>query len=117
MAKKPTIYDVAERAAVSIATVSLSFTQPHRVRESTRKLVMEAAHELGYLPSASARGLAFASLALWATGAMADWIPPRIPSPGTATGPISEFVNIRINGTVVGSLAGLVIYAVAQVLF
>ncbi len=58
MAKKPTIYDVAERAAVSIATVSLSFTQPHRVRESTRTLVMEAAHELGYLPSASARGLA-----------------------------------------------------------
>ncbi|MCZ9884508.1 LacI family DNA-binding transcriptional regulator [Arthrobacter sp. B2a2-09] len=58
MAKKPTIYDVAERAVVSIATVSLSFTQPHRVRESTRKLVMEAAHELGYLPSASARGLA-----------------------------------------------------------
>lgn len=58
MAKKPTVYDVAERAGVSIATVSFAFTQPHRVRESTREAVEEAALALGYLPSASARGLA-----------------------------------------------------------
>lgn len=58
MAKKPTVYDVAERAGVSIATVSFTFTQPHRVRESTREAVLDAARALGYLPSASARGLA-----------------------------------------------------------
>ncbi|UVJ40158.1 LacI family DNA-binding transcriptional regulator [Arthrobacter sp. CJ23] len=58
MAKRPTVYDVAERAGVSIATVSFTFSQPHRVKESTRHSVEQAARELGYLPSASARGLA-----------------------------------------------------------
>lgn len=58
MAKRPTVYDVAERAGVSIATVSFTFSQPHRVKESTRESVERAARELGYLPSASARGLA-----------------------------------------------------------
>jgi LacI family transcriptional regulator len=52
------VYDVAERAGVSIATVSFAFSQPHRVRESTRNSVLDAARELGYVPSASARGLA-----------------------------------------------------------
>ena len=56
--KGPTVYDVAERAKVSIATVSFTFTQPHRVRESTRNVVLDAARALGYVPSASARGLA-----------------------------------------------------------
>jgi DNA-binding LacI/PurR family transcriptional regulator len=58
MGKSPTVYDVAERAGVSIATVSFAFTQPHRVKETTRNLVLEAAVALGYVPSASARGLA-----------------------------------------------------------
>lgn len=58
MVKSPTVYDVAERAGVSIATVSFAFSQPHRVKESTRKSVLDAAHALGYVPSASARGLA-----------------------------------------------------------
>lgn len=58
MAKRPTVYDVAERAGVSIATVSFTFSQPHKVRESTREAVEEAARALGYLPSANARGLA-----------------------------------------------------------
>lgn len=58
MVKGPTVYDVAKRAGVSIATVSTAFTQPHRVRDSTRDSVLEAARALGYVPSASARGLA-----------------------------------------------------------
>lgn len=58
MPRRPTVYDVAERAGVSIATVSFAFRQPQRVRESTRDSVLEAAKELGYVPSASARGLA-----------------------------------------------------------
>jgi DNA-binding LacI/PurR family transcriptional regulator len=56
--RRPTVYDVAERAGVSIATVSFTFRQPERVREATRAAVLVAARELGYVPSASARGLA-----------------------------------------------------------
>jgi len=55
---RPTVYDVAERAGVSIATVSFAFRQPERVRDSTRAAVEAAARELGYVPSANARGLA-----------------------------------------------------------
>jgi LacI family transcriptional regulator len=58
VAKGPTVYDVAERAGVSIATVSFTFRRPKKVRESTRQLVHAAAQELGYIPSANARGLA-----------------------------------------------------------
>lgn len=58
-ANKPTVYDVAERAGVSIATVSFTYQQPDRVRESTRETVLRAARELGYVPNASARGLAY----------------------------------------------------------
>ena len=58
MAKRPTVYDVAERAGVSIATVSFTFRQPERVKQSTRDSVLVAAGALGYVPSASARGLA-----------------------------------------------------------
>lgn len=58
MAKAPTVYDVAERAGVSIATVSMTFRRPHKVKEETQKIVLEAAAALNYVPSASARGLA-----------------------------------------------------------
>ncbi|MFD1717057.1 LacI family DNA-binding transcriptional regulator [Georgenia deserti] len=56
--KTPTVYDVAAQAGVSIATVSRVFRQPEAVREATRERVMAAVRELGYVPSASARGLA-----------------------------------------------------------
>jgi LacI family transcriptional regulator len=58
VAKAPTVYDVAERAGVSIATVSMTFRRPHKVKEETRKIVEAAAAALNYVPSASARGLA-----------------------------------------------------------
>ncbi|WP_433888509.1 LacI family DNA-binding transcriptional regulator [Streptomyces sp. CA-111067] len=58
MAKRATVYDVAQRAGVSIATVSFTFSQPQRVKESTRETVLAAAAALGYVPSGSARGLA-----------------------------------------------------------
>ncbi|WP_316745351.1 LacI family DNA-binding transcriptional regulator [Streptomyces sp. MK7] len=54
----PTVYDVAERAGVSIATVSRVYRSPDSVRAATREKVLAAAHDLGYVPSASARGLA-----------------------------------------------------------
>ncbi|SDK15289.1 LacI family transcriptional regulator [Streptomyces indicus] len=52
------MYDVAERSGVSIATVSRVYRSPDTVREQTRQRVLEAARELGYVPSGNARGLA-----------------------------------------------------------
>jgi LacI family transcriptional regulator len=54
----PTVYDVAERAQVSIATVSRVYRNPGTVRPQTRERVLAVARELGYVPSGSARGLA-----------------------------------------------------------
>lgn len=59
MAKAPTvtIRDVAQRAGVSIATVSYVLNESAPVSEATRARVLEAVAELGYRPSAIARGL------------------------------------------------------------
>ncbi|WP_144873808.1 LacI family DNA-binding transcriptional regulator [Microbacterium sp. 1.5R] len=58
MSRKATVYDVAERAAVSIATVSRVLRQPDAVRPATRERVLDAVTALGYVPSGAARGLA-----------------------------------------------------------
>lgn len=54
----PTVYDVAARAQVSIATVSRVYRNPDTVRATTRERVLAVARELGYVPSGNARGLA-----------------------------------------------------------
>lgn len=54
----PTVYQVAERAGVSIATVSRAFADPSKVAPRTREAVYEAARELRYVPAAAARALA-----------------------------------------------------------
>lgn len=56
--KKPTVYDVAREAGVSIATVSRSLRTPEAVRESTRQAIRTAIDHLGYVPSGSAQSLA-----------------------------------------------------------
>lgn len=56
--KHSTVYDVASLAGVSIATVSRYFRDPEAVRPATREMVSAAVRSLGYVPSASARGLA-----------------------------------------------------------
>ncbi|RMF64629.1 MAG: LacI family transcriptional regulator, partial [Bacteroidetes bacterium] len=53
-----TIYDIAERSGVSIATVSRVFNNHARVSEATRRRVLEVAEALGYQPHASAQSLA-----------------------------------------------------------
>jgi LacI family transcriptional regulator len=50
-----TIYDVAKRAGVSIATVSRVLNSPDRVAEETRTLVLTAIDELGFVPKFEAR--------------------------------------------------------------
>lgn len=54
----PTVYDVAEQAGVSIATVSRVYRNPDSVRAQTRQRVLDVARKLGYVPSGNARGLA-----------------------------------------------------------
>lgn len=53
----PTIYDVARRAGVSIATVSRAVNNHDGLRPQTRARVLAAVEELGYSPDATARGL------------------------------------------------------------
>ena len=49
-----TVYEVARRAGVSIATVSRVLNTPERVNESTRTRVHEAIDALGFVPKAEA---------------------------------------------------------------
>lgn len=49
-----TVYEVAEKAGVSIATVSRVLNTPDRVNESTRLRVQQAIDELGFVPKAEA---------------------------------------------------------------
>ena len=58
MRTEATIYDVSRLSGVSTATVSRAFSEPERVRESTRKKVFEAAEALRYYPNAIARAMA-----------------------------------------------------------
>ncbi len=54
---RTTIRDVAERASVSIATVSRVFNNSGAVDEQTRKRVKDAANELRYIPNQAGRSL------------------------------------------------------------
>lgn len=55
---KITIYDVAGKANVSLATVSRVMNNPEKVNPETREKVLRVINELGYRPNAIARGLA-----------------------------------------------------------
>ncbi|SFD26664.1 LacI family DNA-binding transcriptional regulator [Streptomyces aidingensis] len=52
--RDPTIYEVAQRAGVSISTVSLALNQPTRVTSPTRERILAAADELGFVPKVRA---------------------------------------------------------------
>jgi LacI family transcriptional regulator len=52
--RAPTIYDVADKAGVSIATVSRVLNTPHQVNEEKRLKVFAAIDHLGFTPSAEA---------------------------------------------------------------
>jgi LacI family transcriptional regulator len=56
--RPPTIYDVAQRAGVSIATVSRVFRNTAPVATATRSKVLDAVAELGFTPSRAGRSLA-----------------------------------------------------------
>lgn len=54
----PTIKDIADRASVSISTVSRVLNDKSIVRQDTRQAVLKAAESLGYEANVFARGLA-----------------------------------------------------------
>jgi DNA-binding LacI/PurR family transcriptional regulator len=56
--RRPTIDDVAARAGVSSAAVSFAMNGRPGVAEETRQRILAAAQQLGWHPSAQARGLA-----------------------------------------------------------
>jgi LacI family transcriptional regulator len=55
---KATIYNVAIKAGVSLATVSRTLNNPEKVKPETRDRVLQVIKELGYKPNAFAKGLA-----------------------------------------------------------
>jgi LacI family transcriptional regulator len=57
-----TIYEVAKRAGVSIATVSHALNRPERVSSSTRERVLDAVDALGFTPKQTAVSLARAGV-------------------------------------------------------
>jgi LacI family transcriptional regulator len=58
MASNPTIYDIAKRAGVGIATVSRVLNGSERVANATREAVQRAMQELDFRPNRAARRLA-----------------------------------------------------------
>lgn len=56
-----TIYDVAARAEVSIATVSRVVNGHRSIRPETRERVLRAIRDLGFVPNTAARGLSSGS--------------------------------------------------------
>ncbi|MDO4483555.1 MAG: LacI family DNA-binding transcriptional regulator [Clostridia bacterium] len=56
------IYDISEKAGVSIATVSRILNNSPRVGKETRERVLAVMKECGYVPNAFARGLGLNSM-------------------------------------------------------
>lgn len=56
--RRPTLYDVAQRASVSKSLVSLVLRDPSKVSDRRREAVLAAMSELGYRPSRAATALA-----------------------------------------------------------
>ena len=58
MKRKTSIYDVAELAGVSIATVSRTLAKPEKVRPLTKEAVFNAIDALNWLPDKNAQEIA-----------------------------------------------------------
>lgn len=116
---RPTIYVVAERAGVSISTVSLALNRPERVGAATRQRVLAVVDELGYRSGTSRRTRTIAVAAPFASspsyyrrldGILEATREPRIdvivhnlPAANEASDPILDVLPIRqdIDGIII----------------
>lgn len=57
IARRPTIYDIAQRVGLNPSTVSRALNKPGRTNAATEKLIRDAAAELGYRANPMARAL------------------------------------------------------------
>ena len=57
MSRRPTLYDVAERAGVSKSLASLALQGSPKVAPASREAILAAADELGYRPNRTASSL------------------------------------------------------------
>ena len=64
--KRVTIYDIAEKAGVSIGTVNRALNGKTRISPQTKQLVLETAEQLGYTANAAAQGLRRAPITMGA---------------------------------------------------
>ena len=83
-----TIYDISEKAGVSIATVSRVLNGSPNVSDKTREKVLDIMERYGYTPNAFARGLGLNTMRT--IGIMcADSSDPylSVPSPSLQSGP------------------------------
>ncbi|MEZ4850711.1 MAG: LacI family DNA-binding transcriptional regulator [Bacteroidia bacterium] len=55
--KRVTIYDIAKHLGVSGTTVSRALSDHHSIGDKTKKAVLQAAKEMGYIPNTIAAGL------------------------------------------------------------
>lgn len=101
--KIPTVYDVATRAGVSIATVSRVFSRPESVKEETRRRVLESVDALGYVPSGAARGLAARR-----TGVLGLFFPGLDAMDDIADIPFDDGDAVTGSATIVRDVAGAV---------
>ncbi len=71
---KVTIKDIAQKAGVSITSVSFAFNNPNRLGEETVQRILEVADELGYIPNPIAR-----SMTSGRTGTLGVLVPQPLP--------------------------------------
>jgi LacI family transcriptional regulator len=93
MRPTPTVYDVADRAGVSTATVSRVLTGNDRVLPQTRERVLAAVAELGYVPSGAAKDLAARR-----TGVMGLCFPDLVGDQDIASGDATYWYDEVIRG-------------------
>lgn len=57
MKKRITIYDIAKETGFSVGTVNRALNNKPRIQNSTKKLILDTANQLGYKANAAAQGL------------------------------------------------------------
>lgn len=98
MEKRTTIYDIAKALGISTATVNRALTGKPRVKEETRKLVIETAAKMGFKPNTLARSLARRPLHLAVIGftSFSEFHAPFLKGARDASEELADY-NIKVD--------------------